>query len=349
MDPDNYYTHAGAMGDTLFGPGGPSFADVAQGSAGDCWYLASLAETAARDPQIIENMFIPNDNGTWTVCFYINGTPDYVTVNDQLPVSAADPSYNDGFAFDDPLGGILWVALAEKAFAQENLSGQIDTSQPGEDSYEALNGGEPSVALAAITGLSSVYFDVTPGQTAQQIAEALQAGDLVCIDTPDSSGIDPQLVGGHCYAVVGYDPSSSLPFEVLNPWGVRTYDMTGGQYYGLFTANGTFLEENFVDGGVAGSAADHAMGSPDSMPSGTLGDSNQVSMLLAAASSQPARTGTDAAVHSDMTHRAAPKRIVIGPAPTSRAGQLTSIGRGHDHHDLALGSLMDEDLEFLRA
>ena len=91
-DPNNAYTNVGATGYTLFGPNGPSFTDVAQGSAGDCWFLASLAETAARDPQIIQNMFINNGNGTWTVRFYVNGAPDYVTVNDQLPVATADPS-----------------------------------------------------------------------------------------------------------------------------------------------------------------------------------------------------------------------------------------------------------------
>ena len=154
-DPNSVYTNVGATGYTLFGPNGPSFTDVAQGSAGDCWFLASLAETAARDPQIIQNMFINNGNGTWTVHFYVNGAPDYVTVNDQLPVATADPSYNGGYAFDAPQNGILWAALAEKAFAEENLSGGVTTGQQGVDSYAALNGGEPSWALAAITGLSS--------------------------------------------------------------------------------------------------------------------------------------------------------------------------------------------------
>ena len=71
--PTNTYTCGGATGYTLFGPNGPSYTDVAQGSAGDCWFLASLAETAARDPNIIQNMFINNGNGTWTVRFYVNG------------------------------------------------------------------------------------------------------------------------------------------------------------------------------------------------------------------------------------------------------------------------------------
>src|SRR5262249_29202113 len=128
-DPNQAYTNPGATGNTLFGPSGPAFTDMAQGSAGNCWYLASLAETAAREPNIIQNMFIDNGNGTWTVRFYANGAPDYVTVNDQLPVDTAA----GGYAFDRPQNGVLWVALAEKAFAEENLSGQITTSNPGID------------------------------------------------------------------------------------------------------------------------------------------------------------------------------------------------------------------------
>ena len=296
-DPNSAYTNVGATGYTLFGPNGPSFTDVAQGSAGDCWFLASLAETAARDPQIIQNMFINNGNGTWTVHFYVNGAPDYVTVNDQLPVATADPSYNGGYAFDAPQNGILWAALAEKAFAEENLSGGVTTGQQGVDSYAALNGGYPSWALAAITGLSSSEFNVTPGVTSQEIAAAMQAGDLVCIGTPDSSDIDSYLVPGHCYAVVGYNPSSSMPFEVFNPWGINTYANSDGQTYGAFFAGGGFLEANFESWGVAGSAAPgsgpvNAMLSPNSPDRGAVANTNELMAITVDTNSIPSTHDT---------------------------------------------------------
>ena len=50
FDPSGSYTFPGATGNSLFGASGPEYWDVAQGSAGDCWFLAALAETAARDP-----------------------------------------------------------------------------------------------------------------------------------------------------------------------------------------------------------------------------------------------------------------------------------------------------------
>ena len=353
-DPSSLYTQVGATGSTLFGPNGPSFTDVAQGNAGDCWLLSSFAETAARDPQIIQNMFINNGNGTWTVRFYVNGAPDYVTVNDQLPVDTVYPSFNGGYAFDAPQNGILWVALAEKAYAQENLSGGVSTGQKGVDSYAALNDGYPSWALAAITGLPTSEFNVTPGVTSQEIAAALQAGDLVCIGTPESSDIDSHLVPGHCYAVVGYNPSSSMPFEVFNPWGINTYANTDGQTYGAFYASGGFLEANFVTGGVVGTAApgtgsQNSMLSANSPGSGMIQRTDAIASLLAANSLQHARPGTGAAVHITSANASTRQPIVIGLAPTTPPNQLESIGHRHDHLDRALGSLMDEDLAFLRS
>src|SRR5271166_5806577 len=313
VDPNSAYTNVGATGYTLFGPNGPSFTDVAQGSAGDCWLMASLAETAARDPQIIQKMFISNGNGTWTVRFYVNGAPDYVTVNDQLPWDTAAGAY----AFDQPQNGILWAALAEKAFAEENLSGGVTTGQQGVDSYAALNGGYPSWALAAITGMSTSEFNVTPGVTSQEIAAALQAGDLVCIGTPDSSDIDSYLVPGHCYAVVGYNPSSTMPFEVFNPWGINNSRADG--VWGLLIANGAFLEANFDTGGVAGSAAPgsgpvNAMLSPNSPDRGAVANTNELMAITVDTNSIPS------------THESL-KIVTKSSTPIATLASLTIHGR----------------------
>jgi hypothetical protein len=83
---------------------------------------------------------------------------------------------------------------------------------------------------------------------------------VLCTGSPSSSYIG----GGHCYAVVGYDASSTLPFEVFNPWGT---DADGwapgcqGTIFGLFTANGPFLSQNFTAKSFAGAS-----------PSGPAGD-----------------------------------------------------------------------------
>src|SRR5262249_5961986 len=77
-------TYMAAAG-TLFGAGGPQYTDVHQGAVGDCYFVATLGEIALRSPSAIQNMFIVNGDGTYTVRFLQNGAAHYVTVDNQLP------------------------------------------------------------------------------------------------------------------------------------------------------------------------------------------------------------------------------------------------------------------------
>jgi hypothetical protein len=70
----------------LYGSSGaPTYQDVNQGYLGDCYFVSSLGEVALQNPSAIENMISSNGNGTYSVRFFVNGQPDYVTVNSQLP------------------------------------------------------------------------------------------------------------------------------------------------------------------------------------------------------------------------------------------------------------------------
>jgi hypothetical protein len=241
-----------AVTGSLFGANGPSYLDVQQGAVGDCWLMASLAEVAARVPSDITNMFtydgqaIENGStvGIYTVRFFANsGSPVYVTVDTELPAG--------GGYYDHPANGVLWVALAEKAYAEANGNGWVSTSNPNSNSYSALNEGYPYWALHAITGNSASYDSVNPGN----IASAWNAGQLIvlCTGTPASSNI----VASHCYAVVNYDASNGLPFEVYNPWGTTSTGYVSGSstIYGLFNANGAFLSQNFTAQSIGTGAA----------------------------------------------------------------------------------------------
>ena len=159
---------------SLFGPNGPSYQDVKQGGLGDCWLLASLAEVAARDPADIRNMFtadgITVENGSvvsvYTVRFFDSaGAAAYVTVDTELPTSSGSTIY------DQPVNGVLWVALAEKAYAEANGARIVTTSCMGSDSYASLEGRLPTQssaqaqgglacwALQAITGKEAIGFN----------------------------------------------------------------------------------------------------------------------------------------------------------------------------------------------
>ena len=102
--------------------------------------MASLAEVAARDPQIIRNMFTYDgttvDNGAtvglYTVRFYtLNDVAIYVQVDTELPGGGGVYAH-----VNKALGAqALWVALAEKAYIEASSLGCVDTDIEYLDSY----------------------------------------------------------------------------------------------------------------------------------------------------------------------------------------------------------------------
>ncbi len=274
---------------SLFGANGlPSYRDVQQGAVGDCWLLSSLAEVAARYPSDIENMFTDlgsaMENGSavelYNVRFFNNaGVPEYVTVDTELP--------SGGGYYDQPANSVLWVALAEKAYAEANGEGFVTTSSPGSDSYNALDGGQPSWALQAITGKSASSFAINP----TNIAAAWNAGELIVLGS-SSAPASPYIVGDaqetHAYAVVNYTASSSMPFEVYNPWGADSSGwalglFNGQKVYGLFFASAGFLSQNFATQSVTV----NAMLSANSPDRGAVANTSELMAITVDTSSIP--------------------------------------------------------------
>ncbi len=245
---------------SLFGANGPVYQDVRQGGVGDCWVLASLAEVAARTPNTIRSMFTYMgtnlENGA-TVSLYsvrlydTGGTARSIVVDTELP--------GGGGTYDQATNGVLWVALAEKAYAQANGMRLVGSNQMGTDSYNALKGGDPAWALHAITDRSAGDYSINP----TNLASAWNKGQLIVLissNRPASSYIVGSPTDGtHAYALVNYNASSSNPFQVFNPWGTDSQGwapelFNGHKVYGLFTANGAFLSQNFTTQVIASAA-----------------------------------------------------------------------------------------------
>src|SRR5262249_49117033 len=141
---------------------------------------------------------------------------DFVTVDTELPSSG---NYYDHITHANPGGTSsteLWVALAEKAYAEENESGWIGTNSQGLDSYPALSNGWPSWALSAITRLSTTV----PSLTGPNVSNAWNNGNLLVLCT-GSSPASSTIVPDHCYALVDYNSSNTSPFTLYNPWGLN--------------------------------------------------------------------------------------------------------------------------------
>jgi hypothetical protein len=208
-------THYAYARGSLFG-GGPAYTDIKQGWIGDCYFLGGLAETVFRNPAAIRNMFIDNGDGTFTVRFMENGTPTYVTVDRYLPVdSKGQLPYAHTLRQASTPGDKLWVALAEKAYAQLAESGW---SRPYDvrNAYDALSVGWEGDAVQQVTGQGATYLRITGWGSISSIVNSFRSGKLLGLDSKPSTS--SSVVPDHTYAMVGYNPSTGL-FKLYNPWG----------------------------------------------------------------------------------------------------------------------------------
>jgi len=218
---DPYATAKG----TLFGSGGPSIFDVAQGEVGDCGLLAVLGETAARDPQAIKNMFITNGDGTYTVRFYhqvgSSQVADYVTVNSEFPEDRYGRFvYANLGQYLHSHSSVLWVALAEKAYAQLAQEGWSVTH--ASNSYSAIAADYCFEVMQQILGVTTpnpYYYPFVTAYVGILISD-MNAGDLVTINSKLSEPASSHVIVNHGYSITAYNAGTGL-FTLDNPWGAK--------------------------------------------------------------------------------------------------------------------------------
>lgn len=185
---------------------GASSSDMRQGMVGDCYLIASLGALADKSNSTITTMFKDNMDGTWGVKFYkLDGsryTEDWVTVDRYLPVNSVGRSVFQSFggAASDSRNE-LWVALAEKGYAQWAKG----------NSWQSMNGGWPYLALSSITGSpASNTFDMSTVES--KMLPAVLRGDPVVIYRYMNSA----RTQAHAYYVKYY---TNGMFYLQNPWG----------------------------------------------------------------------------------------------------------------------------------
>jgi len=242
-----------AVNGTLFGPSGPLYTDVHQGYLGDCWLLSSLAEAAARSPQLIRNMFTYLGNASkiegrldvqvYDVHFLGLRGQATVTVDTQFPI------YNGTEYNAQIVGGVLWVALAEKAYVEAASAGYVvnsytETATPCASNYQDINGGYPGSALQAITGCTA-FAAITTSGAGNAISE-FTAGNLVVLASNGTTANGSGIVGGHAYAVIAAN-SSADQLTLFNPWndGYTVNDNGVIVYGSTFVTTGANVYDNF--------------------------------------------------------------------------------------------------------
>jgi Calpain family cysteine protease/Bacterial pre-peptidase C-terminal domain len=204
--------------------------DIKQQSLGDCYFLVSLASAALESPSIIQNMFTDNGDGTYVVRFFDRDpwgviTADYVTVDTYLPTRNNNSIYASWGSNAANSGNELWVALAEKAYAQWNESGKINQDETNR--YIGIEGGDPEVVMDEITGVGTTWKNST-AFTKQEAIDLFNSKKLVTISIYDNTNGVSVPVTNHAYVGKSYNATTGL-FSFHNPWGTKHFEVTWDQ------------------------------------------------------------------------------------------------------------------------
>lgn len=207
------YTYTTSTG-TLFTTT-PSRADARQGMLGDCYLIATLVSIADRNADAIRNMFVDNGDGTYTVRFFANGTADFVTVSRKLATYSNGNLVYSGYGLSALSAATpIWIALAEKAYAQWNETGK--EGRDGTNRYAAIEGGWMGTVNAQVLGYNSTNYAFA-GDNKQNLINALAANRAVTMGTLGNASAGG-LYGSHAYTITGYSASTDT-FQCHNPWG----------------------------------------------------------------------------------------------------------------------------------
>lgn len=156
----------------LFGTSGNvSGSQVDQGSLGDCWFLASLAALADKDPEAIRRMVHDDGDGNYTVTLFVDGRWQAIHVDNTMLI---DENGRPRFAGDgDHNDKALWPMLVEKA-AIRTYGGD----------YVAMNAGTGAMSMTLFTGNPAATDLITPNipwdaDAIAKYAEASQRADVI--------------------------------------------------------------------------------------------------------------------------------------------------------------------------
>jgi hypothetical protein len=220
-----------AISGSLF-QNGISADDIKQGGVGDGYYLATLSAIALEKPSYIQNMFIDNGDNTFTVRFFNNGVANYVTVDRYLPTNAYGQLINasPGSSYNNS-SNELWVALAEKAYAQLV---ELGWSRPGytKNAYSSIESGWMDYVTRQITGLNATTPQLVTNMTKTQLIDLVNSNKVLTAGFVKDANYS--IVNNHAYTVTSYNPTNGT-FVFKNSLGYQYANLTWEQLLSLKT------------------------------------------------------------------------------------------------------------------
>ena len=361
--PVTTYSYGLASG-SLF-PNTPSYHDELQGELGDCYFISTLGMIADNNPTAIENMFINNGDGTYTVRFYTGsytgsynsdgsvndgfvggkGTADYVTVNLMLPQSGGALVYSGYGESLSSASNSLWLPLAEKAYAQWNQTGKED--RDNSNTYSGIEGGWMGVVDAQVLGYNATdYYSLTTGD--EQAAIAALNSNLPLTMATNNNGGDG-LYGDHAYGVLSYNASTAT-FTLYNPWGFsQPGQLTWAQLEA--TCNGFSIASPTSPTSVPANGLLNKLGTQSMFDAGLIGDvasavESAVASVTAATSnilapqglSTPSGVAVSAAIGDGVAATDSVGDVAISHTPASPSLDTRSVDAIFADLDLSLNA-----------
>lgn len=208
-------------GRPLFAEGGPSINDIHQGQDGDCSLLSALQGVVDADPNFIKSMIVQNSNDTYSVRFFNNGVPTWVTVDNNVYSKGAHVATSS------------WVAIAERANVAFEATYQNDvnsySSLPG--SYEKLKEitGDTYTSFRALTTTEQKWDTTDFDLLKTAVSNGAPAQLSSWVDSKDAVTGQTNFVSAHAFAIIGFDETSNN-FILTNPWGADRNDSVAGTF-----------------------------------------------------------------------------------------------------------------------
>ncbi|MFN8671128.1 MAG: C2 family cysteine protease [Candidatus Sericytochromatia bacterium] len=196
-----------------------NYKDIHQGSLGDCYFLASLASFAQKNPQKIVDMIKDNKDGSFDVKF-----PDR-TVRISAPNKTELGMYSSE-------GKSAWVPIIEKGYAEYRK--QVAPIKKTNE-YDHIGKGSMIIGRG-IYELTGHLFDTdilkvhTTDDLRKKLTKATD-NDKMMVAALNKGIISKNkydLPDGHAYTVLGYDSKTDM-VKIRNPWGSGTGNVKGGQ------------------------------------------------------------------------------------------------------------------------
>lgn len=211
-----------------------NFQDINQGSLGDCYFLATLAAYAQKNPQKIVNMIHDNKNGTYTVDFKGKSVTIEAPNKTELGLYSSE-------------GKGAWAPIIEKAYAQYREDNSIIKKA---NNYDFI--GKGSVIIGrGMYELSGNTFDTDvlkahPQDLLRKKLSKAQSENKMMVASITKGIINKnkfELPDGHVYTVLGYDEKTDK-VKIRNPWGSGTGNVPNGKD-GIFELSVNDFQKTF--------------------------------------------------------------------------------------------------------